>query len=119
MQIQLIDYLSTPADDNISCDFDALACASSQDPVVVIADRDGVSRLQSVGIDPVAVVTPSRYTPKRTKHRLERVLKRIGATTVVCRSDWVHEMTSMLSGFTPVHPDVARTTLQPFPAQHR
>jgi len=112
MQIELIDQLPAPAEGTCR-DIDALACAESSDPVVAIADMQGVKRLQSIGIDPVAVVSPSKSMPWRNRHMLERVLRRIGATTVVCRSEWSYELASLLSGVYPVRPDSDITPLKP------
>lgn len=110
MRVQLIDYLPKYSPKG-SCDLSAIACSGSSDPIVVVADRDGASRLRSVGIHPVATVTPSVHFPYQNKGRVERTLKRIGATTVVCRSDWCYSTVSTMSGFTPVRPDTAVTSL--------
>jgi len=112
MQIELIDQLPFPVN-GACCDLAALACADSSEPVVAIGDMHGLRRLQLLGINPVAVVPPSKSFPWRNKRRLERVFRRIGATTVVCRSEWSYEIASLLSGVYPIRPDQDIAPLQP------
>lgn len=104
MRFQLIEQLPTPRPGHAT-ELSALECAASDTPVIAIADQRGLNRLASIGIDPVATVTPSKRSKWRTTRVLERTFKRVGATTVVCRSDWCLQTAGVISGVDPILPE--------------
>ncbi|GAB5495301.1 MAG: hypothetical protein Phyf2KO_03810 [Phycisphaerales bacterium] len=104
MRFELIDQLAKPASRGAG-DLDLLECAQSMDPVIAITDRFELSRMRSLGIDPVATIASSSVTTWQTRNTLERVFKRVGATTVICRSEWSLKLAAQISGVYPVRPD--------------
>ena len=117
MRVVLIDHLPFEAPGAAS-ELDALAASVDTDPVIAIADHEGVRRLNALGIDPIDIVTPSRRVHWQTRHVLERSFKRIGATSVLCRSNFSMRIASSLSGVLPVRP-TDEETIPPVRADQR
>lgn len=111
MQVELIDQLAKPTD-GCAGDLDLLECASSTSPVIAVADRSGLARMSTLGINPVACVTPSPVVKWQTKHVLEKAFKRVGATKVVCRSEWSLRLAATISGVHPVRPETPSGSCQ-------
>ncbi|RNC81530.1 MAG: hypothetical protein ED559_06995 [Phycisphaera sp.] len=103
MRFELIDQLAKPTA-GCAGDLDLLECSQSRDPVIAISDQHGLSRLNSLGIEPVATLAPSTVLGWQTRHTLDRIFKRSGATSVVCRSDWSLNLAAQLSGVSPARP---------------
>lgn len=103
MRFELIDQFAKPIA-GCAGDLDLIECSKSKNPVIAIADRHGLSRLKSAGIKPIATLAPSPVVQWQTRHTLERVFKRSGATSVLCRSDWSLRLAAQISGVSPVRP---------------
>lgn len=103
MRFELIDQHAKPTA-GCAGDLDLLECSRSRDPVIAISDQHGLYRLNSLGIQPIATLAPSAVLEWQTRHTLDRIFKRSGATAVVCRSDWSLHLAAQISGVSPERP---------------
>ena len=95
MHVELLDYRCASSLGDTGTNVEAMACASSDLPIIAITTGDGLRALSCLGVNPAAHVSPVAGSARLTMRSLRRTLRVFEATAVRCRSPYASHLADL------------------------
>ena len=95
MHVELLDYRCDSEHGDAGSDVEALACSTTELPIIAVTPDAGLSGLASLGVTPAVRVSPVAHSARLTVRALRRALSAFGATAVRCRSPYAQRMADL------------------------